>query len=181
MPGDPLGAGGGVRDGEQYGELVAAESGDLGVLGQGLAQSVGDLEEQPVAGEVAEGVVDGPEAVEVDQDEGRPGAQSFGLVQRRPGALQQPLPVGEPRQRVAQLLLGAGAGDPQGGVQCDERYGEQRQQHRLGDGDDADQGAIPSSAAATSACRSRAVRATVGSPPPRGEREAHSRRRVTAR
>lgn len=42
-------------------------------------------------------------------------------------------------------------------------------------------GAMPSRAAATSACRIRAVRATVGSPPPRGVSANHSRTRVTSR
>lgn len=42
-------------------------------------------------------------------------------------------------------------------------------------------GAMPSSAAATSACLSRAVRATVGSPAPRGASANHSTIRVTSR
>lgn len=140
MAGDALGAGGGVGEGEQDGELVAAEPGRLGVLGQCLAQPFGDLEQQAVARQVPQGVVDRPEAVQVDEHEGGPGAGTFGLVQGGPGPLQQPLPVGQSGQRVPQLFLGAGPGDPQGGVQCDQRYGEQRQQDRLGDGDGADQG-----------------------------------------
>ncbi len=140
VAGDALGAGGGVGDGEQDGELVAAEAGGLGLLGQGLAQPVGDLEEQPVARQVAQGVVDRAEAVQVDQHEGRPGAQTFSLVQGGPGPLQQPLPVRQPGQGVPQLLLGARPGDPEGGVQRDQRYGEQRQQHRLADRDDTDEG-----------------------------------------
>ncbi len=140
VAGDALGAGGGVGEGEQDGELVAAEPGRLGVLGQRLTQPLGDLEQQPVARQVPQGVVDRPEAVQVDEHESGPGAGTFGLVQGGPGPLQQPLPVGQPGQRVPQLFLGAGPGDPQGGVQCDQGYGEQRQQHRLADGDDADQG-----------------------------------------
>ncbi len=140
VAGDALGAGGGVGDGEQDGELVAAEPGGLGVLGQGLAQPVGDLEEQPVARQVAQGVVDRAEAVQVDQHKSCPGAQTFSLVQGGPGALQQPLPVRQPGQGIAQLLLGARPGDPQGGVQRDQGYGEQRQQDRLRDRDDADEG-----------------------------------------
>ncbi len=67
VAGDPLGAGGGIGDGQEHGELVAAEAGGLGVLGQGLAEPVGDLEEQPVAGEMAQRVVDRAEPVQVDQ------------------------------------------------------------------------------------------------------------------
>ncbi len=67
------------------------------------------------------------------------GTGALGLVERGPGALQQPLPVGQSGERVAQLLLGAGAGDPQRGVEGDQRDGEQRQQQRLVDGDDDDQ------------------------------------------
>lgn len=88
---------------------------------------------------MSEGVVHRPEAVEVDQDERGSGGGVLRLLQGRPGALQEPLAVGEPGQRVAQLLLGAGAGDPQRRVEGDERHREQRQQHRHGHGDDADQ------------------------------------------
>ncbi len=139
VAGDALGAGGGVGEGQEHGELVAAQAGRLGLLGQGLAQPVGDLEQEPVARQVAERVIDGAEAVQVDQHESRPGAQTFSLVQGGPGPLQEPLPVRQPGQRVAQLLLGAGPGYPQRGVQGDQRYGEQRQQHRQRHGDDADQ------------------------------------------
>ncbi len=106
---------------------------------QGLPQPVGGLQQQPVAGEVSEGVVDRPEAVEVDQHQGGAGTDALRVVQRGPGPLQQPLPVGQAGERVAQLLLGAGAGDPQSGVEGDERDREQRQQQRFGDGDHADQ------------------------------------------
>ena len=61
-----------------------------------------------------------------------PLAVALGDVQRGPGALQQPLPVGQPGERVAQLLLGAGPGDPQRGVQGDQRHREQRQQRGRG-------------------------------------------------
>ncbi|CAM5499778.1 hypothetical protein SALBM217S_05430 [Streptomyces griseoloalbus] len=88
---------------------------------------------------MAEGVVDRPEAVEVDEHERGAGAGPLGVVQRGPDPLLEPLPVGQSGQRVAQLLLGPRAGYPQGGVEGDERDGEQRQQHRLGVGDHAHQ------------------------------------------
>lgn len=137
--GRALGAGGGVGDGQQDGELVAAEAGGLGTGRQGELEPLGDLQQQPVAREVAEGVVDGAEAVEVDQDQRGAGADALGVVQRGPGALQQPLTVGQAGERVAQLLLGAGAGDPQGGVEGDQRNGEEREEDGHLDGDHADQ------------------------------------------
>ncbi|CAM5310249.1 hypothetical protein STANM309S_02206 [Streptomyces tanashiensis] len=139
VAGDPLGAGGGVGRGQQDGELVAAEPGGLGAAGQGEAEPFGDLQEQPVSGEVPEGVVDGAEAVQVDQDEGGAGSLALGLLQGVPGPLQEPLAVGEPGERVAELFLGAGAGDPEGGVEGDEGDGEERQEDRPGGGDDADE------------------------------------------
>ncbi len=138
MAGDLLGAGGGVGVREQHRELVAAEPGRLRAARQGEPQALRYLEQQPVAGQVPEGVVDGAEAVEVDEDQRRAGADGLRVLQRRPGPLQQPLAVGQSGQRVAQLLLGAGAGDPEGGVQGDEGHREQRQQdgHRHRDGAD---------------------------------------------
>ena len=57
----------GVGPGGQRHELVAAEPGDhLAGRGRAGLQPVGDLDEQPVAGRVAEAVVDGLEAVEVE-------------------------------------------------------------------------------------------------------------------
>ncbi len=88
---------------------------------------------------MSEGVVDRAETVQVDQDEGGTGADALGVVQRGPGALQQPLAVGQAGEWVPQLLLGAGAGDPQGGVQGDQRYGEHRQQERRVHGGHHDQ------------------------------------------
>ncbi len=88
---------------------------------------------------MAEGVVDGAEAVEVDEDQRGAFCGAFGLVQGGPGALQQPQPVRQSGQRVAQLLLGAGARDAQRGVECDQRDGEQRQERRLVHRDDDDE------------------------------------------
>lgn len=88
---------------------------------------------------MAEGVVDGPEAVEVDEDERGAGAGAVRLLQGRPGALQEPLTVGQAGQRVPQLLLGPGPGDPERRVQGDQGDGEERQQHGHGRRHHADQ------------------------------------------
>ncbi|OSY51956.1 hypothetical protein BG846_02418 [Streptomyces fradiae ATCC 10745 = DSM 40063] len=119
VAGDPLGAGRGIGHREENGEFVAAEPGGLRAAREGEAQPLGDLEEEPVAGEVAERVVDGPEAVEVDEDERAAPAVGLGGLQGRPGPFEQPLAVGEAGERVAELLLGAGTGDPEGGVERD--------------------------------------------------------------
>ena len=66
--------------GEQHGELVAAEPGD-GVLGPHRAgQPVGGDLEQPVAGVVAQGVVDLLEPVQVEQAERDGAAGALGLL-----------------------------------------------------------------------------------------------------
>lgn len=181
MAGRPLGAGEGVGGGQQDGELVAAEPGRLGAAREGVPQPVGDLEQQAVADEVAEGVVDGAEAVQVDEDQRRAGADALGVVQGGPGALQQPLAVGQSGERVAQLLLGAGAGYPECGVQRDQRDREQRQQQGAWMAQTAISGEIPSRAMPTSACRTTAVRGMAGSWPVRGVRLTQSRPRLTRR
>ncbi len=139
VAGDPGRGRGGVGDGQQHGELVTAEPRGLRPARQRHPQPVRDLQQQPVTGEMAQGVVDRPEPVEVDEHEGGLGADALGVVQGGPDALQEPLPVGQPGQRVAQLLLGPGPGHPQGGVEGDERDREERQQDRLRHGDHADQ------------------------------------------
>ena len=128
-----------------------------------------------------EGVVDRTEAVEVDQHERGPRADAFGVVQGGPGPLQQPLPVGQSGQRVAQLLLGAGAGDPQGGVERDERDGEQRQQHGQGDGDDADQRGDAEQRDRDEPLADQGGAGDGGQSAARGVRRYQSRARVTAR
>ncbi len=139
MAGDPLGAGGGVRGRQQDGELVASEPGGLRTARQGEPQPVRYLQQQPVPGEVAEGVVDRTEAVQVDQDEADPAAEALGLLQRRPGPLQQPLSVRQSGQRVPQLLLRPGTGDPERGVEGDQGDREEGQQDGHGHRDDTDE------------------------------------------
>ena len=54
----------------EHGELVAAEPRDQILLAHGAAQALGDLDQQPVAGLVAEAVVDDLEVVEVEEEHG---------------------------------------------------------------------------------------------------------------
>ena len=71
-----VGEGGGEED-----ELVSADAGE-GVGGvEGLAEVVGDLAEDLVAGVVAEGVVDFLEAVEVEQEEGERAVGAAGALE----------------------------------------------------------------------------------------------------
>lgn len=182
MAGDPLGAGGGVGGRQEHRELVAAEPRGLRAPGQREAEAFRYLQQQPVPRQMAEGVVDCAETVEVDQDQSGSRPDGLGVLQGRPGALQQPLPVGQPGQRVAQLLLGTGTGDPQRGVQGDQRDGEERQEQGVAIATTQISGAMASRATATRPWRSRAVRAMVGSPPPPwGACAYHSRTRVTRR
>ena len=60
----------GAAVGHEHGELVAAQAGDHLAVAQALAQRVGDLADQLVAGAVAERVVDVLEQVDVDQHRG---------------------------------------------------------------------------------------------------------------
>ena len=55
--------------GEQEHELVAAVAGEQAAIALGAAQPPGDAAQQPVAGAVAERVVDELEVVEVDEQQ----------------------------------------------------------------------------------------------------------------
>jgi hypothetical protein len=98
-----------ARDaGQQHGELVAAEAGDDVAGTQHAAQPLGHAAEQPVAGAVAQRVVDHLEVVEVDEQHRH--ALALG-VQRAAEALEEELAVGQARERVVvrlpgELLLG---------------------------------------------------------------------------
>ena len=89
---------------DQHPELVAVEPGDGGLLvGEHLAQPCRDRLQQPVADLAAEPVVDRVEAVEVDVHDRELG----GRVLAGQGFLElsfEPLPVGEPGQRVVNGL-----------------------------------------------------------------------------
>lgn len=181
MAGDALGAGGGVGRREQYGELVAAEPGRLGAPGQGEPQPVGYLEQQPVPREMAECVIDGSKAVEIDQYESRTGTAALRVREGGPGPLQEPLTVRQTRQGVAQLLLRPGPGDPQRGVEGDQRYGEQGQQKRQGDGDDTDQRGDAEQGDRDKALPKQGRTGRGGQTAPWGARTYHNSSRVTTR
>ena len=95
----------GVGAGGQRHELVAAEPGDhLAGRGRAGLQPVGDLDQQPVAGRVAEAVVDGLEAVEVEV------AQAEALARRRARerllqAFEEQRAVGQSGERVVRGLV----------------------------------------------------------------------------
>ena len=65
-----------------------------------------DLEQDPVAGRVAEAVVDGLEVVEVDEQHRHPDAVAQGPRDRVADALVEQRPVGEVRDRVVEGLVG---------------------------------------------------------------------------
>jgi hypothetical protein len=94
--------------GQQHGELVAAEPRDDVVGAQAARQALGHRADQPVAGAVAERVVDDLEVVEVDEEHGdAPGAPAEIAGQ----ALEEQLAVGQAGERVVvglpgELLLG---------------------------------------------------------------------------
>jgi hypothetical protein len=112
--------------GQQHRELVAADPGDERAWGvHGPAQPDADLDQQPVPGGVAEGVVQRAEAVEVEQHQRHP-ARS--VADRLAGGPEQRAPVGQPGERVPLLVADPLAGDPPGGVQHRQRHREQRQQ-----------------------------------------------------
>jgi hypothetical protein len=98
---------------EQHGELVAAEPGD-GVPGAGGAgDPLRDAHGQPVAGGVAEAVVDRLEVVQVEEDDGHGPAVAGVQLEDVLEAVPEQRAVGQPGQRVgeglaAQLLLACG-------------------------------------------------------------------------
>src|SRR5829696_2767170 len=105
---DPLGehAGGGqVGVLGQDGELVAAEAADGVVLAQAAAQPSRDLAQQPVAGAVAEAVVDHLEVVEVDEEHGQAAAVPAGPGQGVPDPVVEQGPVGQVGQAVVEVLV----------------------------------------------------------------------------
>ena len=75
----------------EHGELVAAEPGDEVLLAHGARRRCGDLDQQPVAGLVAEAVVDDLEVVEVEEEHGDALARLGGSLERRDerGAVRQ--------------------------------------------------------------------------------------------
>ena len=102
------GVGFGVVPVEQDQELVAAEPGD------DLGRAVGRFEatrhghEDLVAHLVAEPVVDGLEAVEVEDEHGDRARSALPLGQRVGEAVREQRPVGQARQRVVEIGVGQG-------------------------------------------------------------------------
>ena len=91
---------------EQDRELVAAEAGG-GVGGaDARGDALGHLEQDPVAGGVAEAVVDGLEVVEVDEQHGHPDAVAQRPRDRVADALVEQRAVGEVGDRIVERLVG---------------------------------------------------------------------------
>jgi hypothetical protein len=92
---------------EQDHELVPAEPGDQVARADAVEQALGDHHEQPVAGVVAERVVDRLEAVEVEQEHGEPAGgrlagPGHGPFQPR----REHRAVRQPGERVMERLMG---------------------------------------------------------------------------
>ncbi len=98
--GDEFGAD--VRGGavDEHDELVAAHPADGVGVSQGGLQAGGDRGEEPVAGLVAQGVVDVFELVEIDVQGGAEGARATVAGQELFDAVHDQRPVGQPGQRV---------------------------------------------------------------------------------
>jgi hypothetical protein len=107
---DPLGHRGqlGIVAGvlNQHGELVAAEAGH-GVAGPDAGgQAVGDLDQEPVPGGVAEAVVDLLEAVQVQEQHRDRGGVAAGALEGVVDAVFEQGPVGQGGQAVVEGLVG---------------------------------------------------------------------------
>ena len=85
---------------DQDGEAVGIEAGDGVGLAQAMAQALGDDAEQPVAGIVAEPLVEGPEPVEIEGDDAGPQAMPAGGGQRLVHAIEEERAVGDAGQPV---------------------------------------------------------------------------------
>ena len=90
---------------DQHGELVAAEPGH-GVAGPHAGvQALGHLDEQPVAGGVAEAVVDLLEAVQVEEQHGHRRRLALGPLEGVVDPVLEQGPVGQRGQRVVEGLV----------------------------------------------------------------------------
>ena len=85
---------------QQHDELLAAPPGEHVGRAQSIAQALGELDEDLVAGLVAERVVDGREVVEVEHQERQGRAVPSGLVEVGGEQRGGVAPVPRPRQRV---------------------------------------------------------------------------------
>ena len=84
---------------QQHRELVAAQPGDHAGLTDRLDEPLGDLDQHGVGDLAAVGVVDGTEAVDVDQQERQVAIVTLAL-EHRLGPVEQPQPVGQAGQIV---------------------------------------------------------------------------------
>ena len=90
---------------EQDAELVAAEAGH-GVAGaDAAAEAGGHRRQEPVAGGVAEAVVDGLEVVEVDEQHGAEVAGAAAAVEGVLHPVAEQAAVGQPGERVVERLV----------------------------------------------------------------------------
>ncbi len=87
-------------------ELVAAQAGHRVAGAQHLAEPIGHTDDQLVAGRMAGHVVDGLEAVDVDEEDGRADGAPGGGVDGLGQALEEEDPVGQAGQRVVEGLVG---------------------------------------------------------------------------
>ncbi len=93
----------------QHREFVTAQTPNQLVVELALAQPPGHQGEQFVTGGVAEGVVDLTQAADIEQNQ-RDGGIAADLSQCRVAPRQQRRPVGQPRQRIVQRVVGAACG-----------------------------------------------------------------------
>ena len=90
---------------EQHGELVAAEARRGVRRARAVGQARGRGAQELVAGGVADAVVDGLEAVEVDEEHAQLGLAAGRHVERVLEAVEEERAVGQPGQRVVEGLL----------------------------------------------------------------------------
>ena len=96
-----------ASDHAQHDELVAAEAGDgVARRARSRAEPAGHLDEQLVAGGVAERVVDDLEAVEVDEEDDDVFASAVGPGERLAQPVEQERAVGQPGERVVEGVVG---------------------------------------------------------------------------
>jgi adenine/guanine phosphoribosyltransferase-like PRPP-binding protein len=90
----------GRRAGQQHGEFVATQAGHGVHLAQALAQALGHFAQDAVARGVAEVVVDVPQLVHVQEEQGQRLLVAPGLGHGLGHAVHQQLPVGQVGQAV---------------------------------------------------------------------------------
>ena len=84
-----------VRLGQQDSKLLAAQPGGEIDLAEVLAEDIGDVAEDAIAGRVAEGVVDPLEVVQVDERDRERPTRAAGPNQLGRGCLREGTPIGQ--------------------------------------------------------------------------------------